>query len=392
MVQIADGIWPAWRERVEQNPDEPDIRLLFAPDGDHREAARAIGEAVREVHAAQDEKHVDDPEPPFVGEWEWLRGPDGVVVQIVECDELDVVLPAVAVALQRRGIAGNFDLYEEPTVAHLPWTAHFLECRVRVRGTRVGRPSSARWQADPAAHEASLAVAQRWCNQAGADAMVSVTTGTVGPVPVRPGEDVLDRLLDAVADDQHAEVAAVTADAFRVVAARAVAGGVSLVAGGGLEWRHAVADLARVLRDHSDLFVYGYIKRGWSLSGALLDLSGDWPDRPNSQPRGTAFTPQSYDDLFAPDAFGVQLLGPGYAGRVPENPSWRREQVGGAVLLHHVDPAAWFDAPFVPLGQMVPPTDRAVPEVLGRARAELAPILYAPGALSRAGYVEDESL
>jgi hypothetical protein len=223
---------------------------------------------------------------------------------------------------------------------------------------------------------------------------LSPRKGTVGPLPVAPGEDLRERILGAVAEREHVEMDALTAQGFRSFAARPVAGGVSLVAGAGFVGREMLAELTAVLREHADLLVYGYVRRGWALGAALSNarLPDDWPDRPDPQPRGIGFTRQAFDDVFAPDAFGVQLLGPGYAGRVPESRVWQQEQVGGSVLLEHVDLAAWFDAPALPFGQMVAPSDRPVPDLLGTARVELAPILYTPGALSRAGYVEEDQL
>jgi hypothetical protein len=263
-----------------------------------------------------------------------------------------------------------------------------------VRGRRTHRePRFYGWETDPQAYEAILAAGRNWCGRAGPDATFSLTKGTLGPIPVERAEDTLDRLLDAVTGITHVNLTAVTADAFRCVAARPWVGAVSLIAGGADIGGQALAELTGLLRDHAELLVYGYIKRGWSLSGALLDAPiDDWPERPDAQPRGIGFTREAFDDLFAPDAFDVQLLGPGYTGRVPASPSWRHQQTGGAVLLEHVDPAAWFDAPFVPFGRMLPRPERHVPEVLDRARTELAPILYTRGALKRAGHVEEETL
>jgi hypothetical protein len=95
--------------------------------------------------------------------------------------------------------------------------------------------------------------------------------------------------------------------------------------------------------------------------------------RSASQPR-----PAFYDE-YAPDAFGSQLLGPGYAGRVPPAPSYVKRAVADALLLEHEDPAAWYEQPFVPATVALRNIARApVPPVLANARAELAPILFRP--------------
>jgi hypothetical protein len=153
--------------------------------------------------------------------------------------------------------------------------------------------------------------------------------------------------------------------------------------------------MTEMLRDQADQLAYGFVRRGWAVDEALLDhsLPYDWPERADREPGGIGFTAYAFEDLFAPDAFAVQLLGPGYAGRVPEPSDWRQERAGtAAVVLEHHDPAAWFDAPFVPFRNRTWERDRPEPPaVLARARETLAPILYSPGVLSEMGYVaEDE--
>jgi hypothetical protein len=396
MVRIAERVWPVWREKASQW-DEPSLLLLFSPVGDHDNAVIAIRESVLEVQDAfeAEAERSDVPDPPFTGEWNWVTVADGVLVQVVECDILEDVLPAVAAALERRGVEGVFDVRERPKVTTPPISAHMLECRLRVRGERLRQEARTyRWQADPDAHEAVLAVAERWCRQVGASANQSLAVSTVPPVPLAPGEDVLDRMRKAVVDGMHVGVSAVTADEFRSVAARAHAGGVSLVVGGAWveagEWLPALAELTGLLREHAELLVYGYIRRGWAVQDALLDpsLPHDWPTRPDYEPRGIGFARQAFEDVYAPDAFGVQLLGPGYAGRVPQVPAWRPERASDAsILLEHADLPEWFDAPFVPFRSRAHHVEP--PPLLARARVELEPILYSPGVLRHGGYADD---
>jgi hypothetical protein len=104
----------------------------------------------------------------------------------------------------------------------------------------------------------------------------------------------------------------------------------------------------------------------------------------------------AFEDLLASDAFGVQLLGPGYAGRLDPSDVWEARVLGGdATLVARVDAGAWFDAPFEtrwrhwPPGRPHPPVP-PVPRVLAAAREEFAPILEAPGAFSRLGVPELE--
>jgi hypothetical protein len=162
-------------------------------------------------------------------------------------------------------------------------------------------------------------------------------------------------------------------------------GGADLDAG---RWERALDELTSLLRENADMLAYAYIRRG-SRTAVFGDrLDRDWPKRPNPRPRGGGWTSEAFEDVFAPDAFAVQLLGAGYAGRVRDSPSYRQEPVGErATLLEHLDLPAWFDAPFVPYGRRHDP-DEPLPPVLAKARAELEPILYSPGALSRAGYAD----
>jgi hypothetical protein len=114
-------------------------------------------------------------------------------------------------------------------------------------------------------------------------------------------------------------------------------------------------------------------------------LSTDWPSRPGSRPVGGGFASCAFEDLFAPDAFGVQLLGAGYADRLPVEGPWRVSKAGSeSILLEHRNAETWFANPAVPEG--VTAHEHAIPQVLSDARAQLAPLLYSPGCLSRYGF------
>jgi hypothetical protein len=82
-------------------------------------------------------------------------------------------------------------------------------------------------------------------------------------------------------------------------------------------WRTALSEFVDLLRRQADLIAYAFGLRGWAADSALTSdgLSDDWPRRPNDQPRGTGGAWVAFEDPYAPDAFGVQLLGPGYRGR-----------------------------------------------------------------------------
>ncbi len=86
-----------------------------------------------------------------------------------------------------------------------------------------------------------------------------------------------------------------------------------------------------------------------------------------------------YEDLLAPDAFGAQLLGQGYAGRIPSDPDWEQVDLeNGATLVVHRDPEAWFGRPLPPVtSQDFIALDPAypTPEVLVQARETFSAIL-----------------
>jgi hypothetical protein len=166
MVQIAEEVWREW-DRVREH-EEPLVRLRFAPVGDFAEAAHAVRDCVRRVTDAFDARleASGEMDPSFIGEWGWLRVADGVLVNVIESEILEQILPEVASELERRGIEGTFRARDQSSGVRVPPIAHHLECRVRVRGRRIRRGARAyRWQSDPDAHAAILVAADEWCRR-----------------------------------------------------------------------------------------------------------------------------------------------------------------------------------------------------------------------------------
>ena len=392
MIHVAEELWSAWEGRLAEQ-EEPELEMLFVPAEAGDAVGQAVGAAIREVAQQYEE------DAPFVGEWSWLAVSDGVLVQVIECEDLQRVLAAIGADLDRRGVAGTFRLSRRRHAAELPLVSDFIECRIRVRGARERRdPSTYFWHADEDARQAVLAAADRWCRRLGPAAFYALKASTLGPVAIRADEPVVARMSDAVRTHHHAELSGMSGDDYRTIAARPAAGGVSLVAGTGRRDEDArealVTELVGVLRDQADAIAYGFVRRGWDLIvGLVSDELYDWPRRPDGEPRGTGFAPHSFEDVFAPDAFAVQLLGPGYEDRIPDHPAWRVERAGmGSLLLQHADLAPWFSEPFVPIGGRASPGEASPPDVLIRARTDLAPILYRPGVLHRAGLAPEKEL
>jgi hypothetical protein len=138
--------------------------------------------------------------------------------------------------------------------------------------------------------------------------------------------------------------------------------------------------------------VYGGVRRGCKARAALDDgrLPADWPRRPDERPRGNLATATAFEDMLAPDAFGVQLLGASYTGRLELDADaagrWHAERVGDATLLAHTEPARWFAAP------PTQPADHGVfvgpdaSDLSATARNDLREIVCQPGVLTSFGF------
>jgi hypothetical protein len=397
-VEIAGEVWRAWESLREQ--DEPTVMLRFEPIGDPGEAARAMRDCIMQVTGAFDASLEASGESSSVGEWGWLRAADGVLVNIIETDILEKILPDVAQALERREIGGTFRLRHDETGVRSPTYAEHVECRLRVRGERVQLgPQNYRWRPNRDAHAACLLAAEEWCRHEHGRPLCGIRKDMFGPVAVASDEPLADRLIDAARDDMAISLVCANADDFRAVSVRPYSGGVSLVAGGPSinagAWRAVVAEFTDLLERLANAIAYAHVRRGWSSAEALISdtLPSDWPKRPDYAPRGQSFTDQAFEDVYAPDAFAVQLLGRGYDGRVPAHRSWREHRVGdGVVLLEHVDLATWFDHSFIPRDTRQSANQAPPPAVLTAARSELAPILYTPGILYSTGYADERGL
>jgi hypothetical protein len=251
-------------------------------------------------------------------------------------------------------------------------------------GRRGGVDERSGWIVLPEAQDAVLAAVEQWWRALPGTIASAVSIGARGAVPIGLGEDVLNRVRSEVSPGGHGRdvlLSSVSATAFRAVSASS-AGGVVLVVGSDEmpedQWRAELTTFIQLLHSLADAVVHGCVLRGWDVIGTLSGrgLATDWPVR------AEAATPSQigeiFEDMFAPDAFGVQLLGQTYADRIPTASGWRATRVGaGSTLLEHAEPAAWFSAPFVPQGKRLAPKERPVPALLRQARDELAPLLVA---------------
>lgn len=366
--------------------------MLLRPRGAVAAAEGVVNEVLDELQAAwqREAERGGDGELPGIGEWSVVAVADGVRVLVIEPEAFPSTLEDLVAGLEERGVQGRIGLYSPPRAKAPGHYVDLLVCRMRIVGRRVEHESgSYRWIADPEVHRSVLEAAVRWCRRAGPDATYALQAGMVGPFAVAADEEVTDRL----AGRTISVFTAMDEQRWRGVHvppwADVVALGVGCAALSDEEVRDAVTDLTAILRDLASSLVYGAIRRGWDFlsdPGAAVGL--DWPNRPRPSPLGPKFTREAFEDEFAPDAFGVQLLGAGYSNRAIADDEWVVENLDAdRRLVSHRDPTAWFDDPFVPLFDWrTPNADHPTPDVLNRARRQLEALLYTPGVLAASGY------
>jgi hypothetical protein len=391
VIHVHDRVWSGWREAVAEG-DEPSILLRLTPMSDPSAAVRAVREVVSEMVDARLEqlRGSEEREPASPGEWEWFGVPGGVLLLVSDCDLFEEMMSALVDAMQRRAVEGVLDVHEWPASATARPSGNVLSCHLRVRGRRISfEPPDLpwfSWEPDREAHAELVTAVASWCKSLGERASYEITKTTLGPIPIDYSDDAAEALREAARDERDGRLRGATKATWREVGVGAYIGGIGLAAGG-VEldaggWRPALDDLTQLLRENGHLLAYARVKPDRRPGVLDFTLEHDWPTRPNYAPRAGGNTREAFEDV------PVQLLGPGYAGRIPETPSYRREHLSGSsTLLEHVDLAAWFDHPFAPSdGQSDSPDTLA--DVLARARTELQTILYTPGALNRAGYTD----
>ena len=389
-IKISESVWSA-AEQAAAEDDEWWLRLHLVPDTPPKgPILEALDRALDDVVEAYSHEGADRPDRALalVGEWDWVSVRDGALLQVRECEEFRWVLETLVTGLQRRGVSGTLDLWDRIPGPALPHRSHCLILRLRPAGVRHhGGHNGYEWTVDPEAQASLVSAAVEWC-LAGEGQRLALEFGTLGPLSVSAGDPVASTLIEQVRRSYTSTFLAEGDNGFRAVGVRPPGGAVSLVVGGAVVendgWRSLLADFRAMLLRHADAAVYGYVRRGW-LSREALERDGladDWPVRPDDTPVGAGYTDRAFEDLWAPDAFGLQLLGSGYSDRDVASERWYvNPAASGARVLEYVDPKAWFSTPFVAFGELQPPEERVPPPVLVRARTELASLLYAPGRL-----------
>ncbi len=391
-VVVSEKVWSGLRDVIEEFGAGWDLRLLLRTTTDVHEAERALLASVLEVTELVGSEAGTGEQWGAPVDWGWVRVADGLVVMVRGDDRGVWTLGAVRDRLTAHGVGGVFELAELPPADMPPMRAPMLACCLRVRGARELVRGAYNWRPDREAYRSAVRIGLEWAEGNAA----ALNADTVGWLPVDNRRDAHQVLYEATDTDEKAAYAGIDSQGFRCVAVRPQ-GVVSLVSGvwqdQTLQWAPTLDGLVEVLRQAFAATAYAFVIRGTDVSHSLYvgePSSIDWQERAYPRPLGPGWTSKAFDDLFAADAFGVQVFGSGYDDRILESGDWTIERLdGGGRLVAHIDRAAWFTQPLFEL----PPRSRRgrprpVPEVLQRARDQLDAFLYQPGRLTELGVVE----
>lgn len=370
---------------LSEQTTKPWVALLFSSELDREVAlsmlAGAVGGVTSEFDQSQDNLP-DGVEREIAGAWNLAKVPEGVMLTVGEkCGAFELLLGRVTTELERSGVTGAFDLYDVPQVSRPPMLTDLLELRMRVNGERVPRGNyKQRWAADPEALWRVTSAGVRACLENQADRGVSLTVRTLPPLPVRPSDDVEALLREGIAQAEGlgtVTLRSIGANRFRSLSVEPSWGRVTLVDGGsalhGGGWVDAAHELTDLIRATSRDLVYAFVKRGFFPHMAELghSLEHDWVELPARMSQfGDAF-----EDHYVRDVFGIQLLGPGLADRMPTGPDWPQTPLDGdRMLVEHRDLDAWLRGPRLEdalLGIKPPDAD-----LVSAARTDFAPLLF----------------
>ena len=375
-VKLPKRVLTRWRE-LSAESYKVRMELLLTSELEPSAATQVLSKSVKRVVQTFEAEHADVPpgvDEPFAGEWDVVRVPEGaMLIGGYKSDAFEELLQAIVEDLGREGVRGKLDLYPLPEIPSLPAGIGVIEARVRVLGRRVvnGRD---RWAADRGALDRVVKAATRWCLEARPDRGVTLQHGALPPLLVRRCDSPSARLRDAMGDVLWTTLRSIGNDRFCSATVAPAEGRVTIVQSGPVlhraGWRPSVAAATEFLRVVSADAVYGFARRVSTPADAehATPQAIDWLQ--TSQIDAIA-----HEERCAPDAFAIQLLGPGYAGRIPAGERWRSTKLAaGRVLLEHTDPAPWFDELTIEEafgGESVP--RRAVVE---RARSDFAAILF----------------
>jgi hypothetical protein len=399
-MQIGEGVLEH-AVAIERSYGAPVLALRVESAPDRTRTQEQVQAAIATIDGADEIYWSVDDEPAGVIVRQWGRAAD-----------IGEMLMALSHALDSGDVGGTLVLHApEPPAARPPLRERreeLLECHVRMRGERRLEPPDE--QSVQGGHDPSERMVRYFADGAALLAGIETALAWIGDPPdgakLWSGANLPHRDVGEVRAHIAASRAMPTAadrpwsawlvacwesdDRFRLASILPASGDVSLVEGGAPlaagDWEPTYSMLLEELRAASAWGSYGFIKRGREPGQISRSLAGDWVPQ---LPYGWYHLSHSiYEDVLAPDAFGAQLLGAGYSGRIPTGADWERGALDGdAVLLLHRDPGAWFGEPLPPVTILPsghPDPGYPVPEVILRAREDLGEILMTADVLRHA--------
>jgi hypothetical protein len=285
--------------------------------------------------------------------WSVESGPAGLVIsQWGYTPDIARTLGDLADALAAAEVEGDLILHQRPAPPARSTLRErdepLLECHVRFRGRRereivevdaqsrawshsdVSRRTLLRWVSDPEARVAGIEAGVAWLGCAPPGARYFSPAGS-HPSVEEAIVDFVEPWREIHADPEtgarfiaslrlRSPVWWETEEAFGLLEFDAqnlsVATGGTWLASGG--WEAAYSALLAFLRASAGWGAYGLIKRGRRPEWVGRSLARDW--LPAVHYGAGSLRHSVYEDVLAPDAFGAQLLGPGYRGRIPQSP------------------------------------------------------------------------
>jgi hypothetical protein len=350
-VTISPRIVTAWRS----NREHVLIRLQAA-GANAQDAQEALQRARTSAAAAF---------PAGIGLWEAVRLPDdSAVLPVNFCDSeelLRALLDHLARSLETDGVQGvlrefrsEWSVLHDPLVDTPALTAVLsLRLKAGAKGAATTRDLT-RDDVAPSALASQVEHALAWTNVAGGDHYLEY-----GGLSLRLAEHarraaLRTALTSSPGTSPHPAIAIECVNwPDRARRAAFTWNGRVLLSEAAKDmpesWTEILAAQVHMLRSNADRVSFGVILRSgaapYTMEGALsVGFQGQL--RPAVNANATVLT-RALDDRRLPDAFGVQLLGPRF-GPIPESGSadWRIDTLpGGAHLLVHSRPAAWFAHP-----------------------------------------------
>jgi hypothetical protein len=408
VVTVSDEVWIHER-KIAESANQWIVAMRLGSDLDDDSAAAVVSEAVAKAVGETESKTAPGGNGgERAGMWSVDAEPAGVIVrQWGFVSDFPEVMRRIAAALDAVRIEGRFEPYEQPPPLPLDegvlgHSEELLECHLRVGGERrlhrdpsedelarrLGRklpPGEVRWF--PGADELQLGIeaALKWIANSSPRGALRVLVN--GDLQTALSVDEARGRIAAAAADVYAARPPIAVwwespYVFRLMRLGLVTGDISMVEGGASlaegSWRSPYEALLRELRQAASWAAYGFIKRGRHPGHVLRSsLTYDWV--PALHYGSYNLSNSCYEDVLAPDVFGAQLLGRGYAGRIPRDPDWTSVDLdNGATLVDHHDPEAWFGQPLPP----ITPEDcialspsYPTPDVIVRGRDAFAGIL-----------------